>query len=289
MAWQILDLQKYEGELSTKRGALVVGGSRVPLEQLNSVLVGPKVTFTASVVHHASKYGVSVIFCDWKGEPLAALNSWSSNFRAGARQRAQAALSEPRRKNAWMQIVKRKIESQARTLELADQNLACEELLQLSKQVRSGDPHNLEGQAARKYWQALYTGKNFTRVPGAADEINAAHNYGYTILRGRVLTALIAAGLNPSIAIFHRGRSNAFALADDLIEPFRALVDRHIWEIQGELFSFDADVKRGLVQLLKPDDTLEQGFRPGAAIDDFASAFAQYIEGESSILKVPRL
>jgi CRISPR-associated protein Cas1 len=89
--------------------------------------------------------------------------------------------------------------------------------------VRSGDPENVEAQAARRYWRIMFGGE-FSR-DRQAEGINALLNYGYTVLRAVASRAICAAGLHPTIGIFHANRANAFALADDVMEPFRPMVD----------------------------------------------------------------
>ncbi|GFZ83528.1 type II CRISPR-associated endonuclease Cas1 [Nesterenkonia alkaliphila] len=162
-------------------------------------------------------------------------------------------------------------------------------LYEMAKKVRSGDPENLEGQAARVLWKGLYGHLNFTRIPGANDALNAAHNYGYTILRGRVLTSILGSGLTAGIGIFHRGRSNPFALADDLIEPFRAVIDRAVLEFDPEKLLLDQPTKKALIHAVRPLDVPEEGFRVDAEIDRFTAAFAQYLEGKQDYLEVPRI
>ncbi|GAB3850493.1 type II CRISPR-associated endonuclease Cas1 [Nesterenkonia populi] len=289
MAWQVLDLLNYEGKVRTERGAFSVDGRRVPLDSLSTALIGPKCAISPGVPHHAAKHDVVVLFCDWKGLPLSSLMPWSDNTRTGARMQAQATLSEPRRKNAWMRVIKAKIASQAETLEIAGQGADAKRLREMAKKVRSGDPDNLEGQAARVLWKGLYGHLNFTRIPGANDAINAAHNYGYTILRGRVLTSILGAGLTAGIGIFHRGRSNPFALADDLIEPFRAVIDRAILECDPEKLELDQATKKSLIHAVRPLEVPEEGFRVDAEIDRFTAAFARYVEGDIDRLEVPKV
>ena len=159
----------------------------------------------------------------------------------------------------------------------------------MSKNVRSGDPENLEGQAARVLWSSLYGYLRFTRIPGADDALNAAHNYGYTILRGRVLTSILGAGLTAGIGIFHHGRSNPFALADDLIEPFRAVIDRAVLGFDPEALIMDQPTKKALIHAVRPIDVPEEGFRADAEIDRFTATFARYIEGDLDRLEVPKV
>lgn len=94
--------------------------------------------------------------------------------------------------------------------------------------MRSGDPQNIEAQAARFYWKKLF-GETFQRdrfLPG----INAHLNYGYIILRSAIARAVIAAGISPSLGVGHINSRNNFCLVDDLMEPFRPLVDRIVWQ-----------------------------------------------------------
>lgn len=289
MAWQVLDLLNYDGKVRTERGAFSIDGRRVPLDSLSTALIGPKCSISSGVPHHAAKHDVVVLFCDWRGLPLSALMPWSDNTRTGARMQAQATLSEPRRKNAWMRVIKAKISSQAKTLEIAGCEKESRRLYDMAKKVRSGDPDNLEGQAARLLWSSLYGHLNFTRIPGADDALNAAHNYGYTILRGRVLTSILGAGLTAGIGIFHRGRSNPFALADDLIEPFRAVIDRTVHEFDPAELLLDQPTKRALIHAVRPLDVGEEGFRVDAEIDRFTATFARYVEGDTDRLEVPKV
>ena len=90
-------------------------------------------------------------------------------------------------------------------------------------QLHSGDPGNVEAQAARRYWPLLM-GADFHRdraLPG----VNALLNYGYTVLRAATARAVTAAGLHPSLGLHHRTRTDPFCLASDLMEPFRPVVD----------------------------------------------------------------
>jgi CRISPR-associated protein Cas1 len=135
--------------------------------------------------------------------------------------RAQWQAKTPLTKQAWKQVVITKITMQAATLEGFNQPPA--RLYQMARAVKSGDSSNIEAQAARYYWPRLM-GKDFRRNPDTPD-INSLLNYGYTVLRAATSRAIVAAGLHPTIGLHHSNRANAFALADDLMEPFRPLVD----------------------------------------------------------------
>lgn len=137
------------------------------------------------------------------------------------RMRAQWEAGKPLSKQLWRRIVIAKIRWQAAVLEANGVSASAFDLL--ARRVGSGDPDNVEAQAARRYWPLLM-GQDFRRDRDA-DGVNALLNYGYTVLRSLCARAVVASGLHPSIGVHHANRTNAMALADDLIEPFRPLVD----------------------------------------------------------------
>jgi CRISPR-associated protein Cas1 len=124
----------------------------------------------------------------------------------------------------------------------------------LARDVRSGDPDNVEAQAARRYWPLLMGGGFRRDTDGGG--ANALLNYGYAILRAATARAVMAAGLHPSIGIFHRNALDSMCLVDDLVEPFRPFVDATVWSLVREgADKLDKEAKRRLaavVDLLLP-------------------------------------
>lgn len=288
--WRVIDLCEFEGELRSTRGGVEVcpeGGTptKVPVAEIAVVLVGMKVALSAAVLHRLAEADVAVLFCDWRGIPEGGCYSWSDHGRVAARHRAQAEVSLPRKKNAWARLIRAKIEGQASVLE----NLKIRgsgELLALADQVRSGDSGNVEAQAARLYWSRAL-GKGVVRQPAAGQLIgaNACLDYGYSVLRGHLMRAVLAAGLAPALGVFHRGRGNAFALADDLIEPFRPAIDEVALQLPPTASPSDRPVKQLLVA------AASQRFdRDGHGIPTVAEALAQsfgrYVEGDIERLNV---
>ena len=154
--WRILDFTSFEGKIHSDDGAIVVVNSdgvsqRVSVADVAVVLIGMKVSFSAGVIHRLTDKDIAVLFCDWRGVPESGAFSWSEHTRVGARHKAQLELSLPRRKNAWGRIVRSKIQGQAAVLRNLNRP-GAQELEHIAGQVRSGDPSNLEGQAARIYW-----------------------------------------------------------------------------------------------------------------------------------------
>ncbi len=237
----------------------------------------------------AAKYDVPILTCDWRGIPIAGTFPWSHNSRVAARHHAQAELSLPRSKNAWMRIVKAKIRGQAGVLRVHSPGNA-DRLDALAGTVRSGDPHNVEAQAARYYWSHLFPAEGFSRTPGLGQGLNGFLDYGYTILRGYTIRAICVAGLWPTLGMWHHQRSNTFGLADDLMEPFRPAVDTLVKELQvtkAEDGLLDPDAKHQLVQVTSLSMTRGVGDTVATAISTLVQRFAIYIEGDVQSLEVP--
>lgn len=287
-AWRVLDLSGFEGTLESDRGGITVHPEsgeavHVPVADLAIVLVGMGTKLSASVMHRLCTADVALLFCDWRGIPEGGAYSWSEHGRVAARHRAQAAITLPRKKNAWARLVRAKITGQAAVLE----NLKIPgsgQLLALADKVRSGDPGNVEAQAARLYWsKALET----RRIPGSGERIgsNSCLDYGYSVLRGHVMRAVLAAGLAPALGIFHHDRGNAFALADDLIEPFRPAVDEVVFQLPKTASPTDREVKKILVAAAAQKFSADGHGIPAVA-EALAQAFGRYAEGVEDRLQV---
>lgn len=288
--WRVVDLCGFEGELRSTRGGVEVCPGEgmpttIPVAEVAVILVGMKVALSAAVLHRLAEADVAVLFCDWRGIPEGGCYSWSDHGRVAARHRAQAEVSLPRKKNAWARLIRAKIEGQASVLE----NLKIRgsgELLALADQVRSGDPGNVEAQAACLYWSRAL-GKGVGRQPAAGQLIgaNACLDYGYSVLRGHLMRAVLAAGLAPALGVFHRGRGNAFALADDLIEPFRPAIDEVALQLPPTASPSDRPVKQLLVAAASQRFDGDGHGIPAVA-EALAQSFGRYVEGDIDRLNV---
>lgn len=211
-------------KLRLSNGQLIVDNGEeysFPIEDIRSVVIdNPNSVITAKLAAYLGNEGVCVILCDEKHLPCCQILPTGAYCRMLKRINLQLEQSKPKLKNIWRQIVIRKIENQARCLQLCGKN--SELLLNISKTVQSGDVTNREGYAAGIYFKELF-GNDFKRSDDRAE--NAALNYGYAIMRSFIAKTIAAYGLEPSIGIHHKNQLNAFNLADDLIEPFRPLVD----------------------------------------------------------------
>jgi CRISPR-associated protein Cas1 len=236
------------------------------------------------VLQQLAAFDVIALFCDWRGVPVAGMYGWKDHSRIGARHRAQASASVPRLKNAWGRIVRAKVLGQATNLRLIGSR-DWAHLDSLAKTVRSGDPENVEATAARYYWVRLFADSGFTRTPGGGQGFNGMLDYGYSILRGLSVRSVLAAGLAPALGLFHRGRSNAFNLADDLIEPFRPAIDLTVARLGADMTPTHPSVKAALVaasnQAFLPDGTTLP-----TALLDLARSLGRYLEADTGHLPV---
>lgn len=253
---QVVDIATDGRHLSRHRGFLLVEDAgvevgRVPLDRIAAVIVHAHgTTWTSSLMVELARRGCLAVLCHSNHAPAALLWPLEGHHAQGARMQAQWNASKPLRKRAWSHIVRAKIVMQALALSATGQSGAPLEAL--VGKVRSGDPDNVEAQAARRYWSRLM-GAGFRRDAGGAGR-NALLNYGYTVLRAATARAVVAAGLHPTIGIHHHARGNAFALADDLMEPFRPLVDLAVRRIDlEEDEGVTPEAKRVLARILAFD------------------------------------
>lgn len=291
-AWRVVDCSGLEGEVSYVRGNLRVHRKtdgvtqNVPLEQLAVLLLGLKAKCSGGLLHQLAEFGVSVMVCDWRQVPVAAFHSWSKTYtNITARQTAQVAQSKLRKKNLWARIVRAKVRDQAACLEgLGRENFRV--LSELAKTVRSGDPSNVEGQAARLYWQSLF-GRDFRRNPGAREfGRNSQLDYAYMVLRGFAVKSVVSAGLAPMFGVNHHNRGNYFCLVDDLIEPFRPAVDFGVAQLDEFASVDDPQVRAGLVEAVNAQ-FWPGGFTIPVELDRFSQQVGMYFEGKVDGLRVP--
>lgn len=286
----MLDATSFAGVVSGARGRITLtadDGTRqeVPAEEAAILLIGNKVMVTAAALHYLTKHDVVLLGADWRGVPFAGLYPWSDHGRVAARHLAQADLTLPRKKNAWMQLVRAKIAGQAATLATVDP-VGAVYLERLAKNVRSGDPSNAEGTAARFYWPRLFADAGrFRRDHDGGDTFNDLLNYGYMVLRGYGVRAVLAAGLSPPLGLFHRGRGNYFNLVDDLIEPFRPAIDDAVVRLGPAATLDERAVKTALVFAASQAFTSE-GRRIPTVLEDLAQQLGRYVEGEIDRLSV---
>jgi CRISPR-associated protein Cas1 len=201
----------------------------------------------------------------------------------GERFEAQIASKIPLRKRLWSQVVTAKVGAQAQVLE--NLMLPAAPLWRMKTEIKSGDTGNVEARAAQYYLPSVF-GSDFRRNREAAGA-NTLLNYGYTVLRAATARAIVAAGLHPSIGLFHKSRGDAFRLADDLMEPFRPTVDLTVCRLlRNSQHDLDTETKQALVGVLRLDFETAEGRSPlSNCLARFASSLAQtYLRERESLL-----
>jgi CRISP-associated protein Cas1 len=229
---RILDISDCPARLSVRYSQLVIQpdqGEEVttPLSELAVlVLSQPQVSLTQAVVSGLAENGGSVVFMDGKHLPSAMTLPLQVHSTQTERFAAQIRAALPMRKRLWQQLVKAKIRAQGRLLKELHGNDGG--LLAMGERVRSGDTGSLESQASRRYWPLLFGDPHFRRGSQGPDQ-NSHLNYGYAILRATVSRALCSVGLHPSFGVRHHNRHDPFCLANDIMEPFRPIIDRVVY------------------------------------------------------------
>lgn len=260
----------------------------IPVEDIGVIILEHQQTsITLPLLNELTDNNVQVVICNNKGMPNAMLHGMNSNNLQGEILRTQIACGEVLKKQLWKQIVESKIRNQARLLDKIGEN--GDVLKVYYSNVKSGDTDNREGIAARVYFQYLF-GDNFVRNRDEAG-INALLNYGYSILRAATCRAIVSSGLLPAIGIFHHNRSNAFPLADDLMEPYRPFVDEVVYDLamQGRT-DLTKETKGELISILYVDTLFKKTKRPlSVGLSMTSASMVKCLSKEQDKLSIPIL
>ncbi len=163
-------------------------------------------------------------------------------------------------------------------------------LERLAQEVQPADKTKCEGQGAKHYWANLFNG-DFTREKqGAEDALNARLNFGYAVLRAMVARSLVLAGLNPALGLGHCNMENPFNLADDFIEPYRFVVERHIAisELTGFSTEFDSAARKAVLGFVECEIKLNgAGYRLPSAINESVASYVRVLDGRAKALNLP--
>ncbi len=223
--------------------------SSICLDDIDCIVIEhQRVSISNALLAKLSASDICVIFIDEKYKPSGILQGLNKNSRTTKIQKAQVSIPKTKHNKLWQGIVKNKLKNQAWVLKKHGKNYQY--LENLAKQVRSNDSTNAEAVGASYYFKELF-GVGFLRKD-EEDVRNILLNYGYTIFRSSIARHIVSYGLNPVFGIFHKSELNAFSLADDIIEPFRPIVDDAVANL-GENLSFGTQEKLDLLMLLEKD------------------------------------
>lgn len=288
---RIVEIAQDGRHLARERGFLTINANsaelgRVPLDDLAAVIANAHgVTYTNNLLVALSERGIPMVISGTNHSPAGVLWPVDAHHLQAARIDAQIACKQPVRKRLWADIVRAKIRHQIAVLDaLGGVSLPLHMLI---PKVRSGDPANVEAQAARVYWLKLF-GTDFLRDRDD-NGVNSFLNYGYTVLRAATARAVMAAGLHPSIGLHHSNKLNAMRLVDDLMEPFRPFVDLRVYALaQAGHEHINPFTKRSLVEALLVDLNTDWGTSPvGVCIQRLATSLALILTKERKSLDLP--
>ena len=294
MAWRGLHVSR-RTYLSLADNQIVAkqddGEARIPIEDIAwIVLDSPQVTLSTALIAACMDAGVVIVTTDQSHTPSGMLLPFHRHHRQAEIASVQSDVSLPLKKRLWQVLVRRKIDNQASNLIACGRDATA--LRAMANLVGSGDPDNTEARAARAYWPRLFA--DFIRDDGT-DKRNALLNYGYAIVRSAVARALVAAGLLPAFGLNHASATNAFNLADDMVETFRPFVDRQVWILtsRGTVSKGETTVaeRQALASILTETTTF------GAETVSLLTATEQAAESlvramqirSSAILQLPRM
>jgi len=236
----------------------------IPIEDVGYVILDNRqITITQGVVAALLENNCAVVTCDAKHLPTGLVLPLSGNTLQSERFQSQIEASLPLKKQLWQQTIQQKILNQAAVLRLK-LGLETKNMIAWANSVRSGDSDNREAVAAAYYWkEVLPDVPGFTRDREGVSPNNML-NYGYAILRTVVARSLVCSGLLPTLGIFHHNRYNAYCLADDIMEPYRPIVDKLVLNIVEETGAYPEDLDKDIkVKLLQIPvlDTIIDGVR----------------------------
>ena len=235
-------------KLDLQMGYLVIRMDKITkihLSEINTVLIdSPAVSLTTSLLAELSRKKIKVIFCDEKRLPSSQLIPFYGSHDTSLKYKKQIQWTDEMKKFIWSEIVAEKIKQQA---EFLDEKRREESKLlwKYKSEVLPGDETNREGHAAKVYFNALF-GMEFLRTQ--ENTINAALNYGYSIILSMFAKEIVSQGYFTQLGIFHDNMFNELNLACDLMEPFRSLVDRQVYKMN--LQEFGKEEKIELVDIL---------------------------------------
>ena len=261
----------------------------LPIEDIGVVILDHKqITITHALIDALLANNVAIVTSNDKHLPVGLMLPLDGNTLQSERFRVQIDASEPLKKQMWQQTIVAKILGQAHVL--GTRLIKHNNMLKWAKDVRSGDPENMEARAAAFYWRNMFEKDAFIRDPQGLPPNNLL-NYGYSIVRAMMARALVGAGLLPTLGIHHHSRYDAYCLADDIMEPYRPFVDMKVlemWKNGGITSDISSDQKRELLGITTMDVSISGHRSPMMlAIQTTAQSVQKCYSGEARKIIYP--
>ncbi|NLM63153.1 MAG: type II CRISPR-associated endonuclease Cas1 [Mollicutes bacterium] len=282
-------------KLSFKDNQLVITrdeeSNNVPLEDINFIILDSYETIiTARLLTELSKHYICLIVCDEFHEPKTITYSYNHHYKQLEVLETQLLATESFNDILWKKIIEFKIKNQLCLINELESNNeeAIKKLSDYLNEVEIGDITNREGLASKIYFRALF-GHNFIRFYD--DAINMALNYGYTILKSAITRSLVAHGLLPYLGIHHKSKTNNFNLAYDLIEPYRPIIDKYVYQNMERLTTpLSFEIRKELIDLLNEQVLINNKFYTVQfSIDVVVQSYIKSLEENKNNLLLPSL
>jgi len=280
--------------LGLQRGSMVVSDKetelgRIDLDNvLSIVLTSRGAMLTSALINETSERNIPIIVCNDKFHPVSLITPLIHHNDQHVRYEAQVIAKKGVNSKVWKWVVSSKVNNQFELLKIHHSS-SSERLKRLSMEIKPGDPKNVEAQAAQVYWPALF-GRDFRRDRNT-DGINSLLNYGYTIIRSSMLRAILASGLHPTFGVFHKNKRNGLCLVDDLMEPYRPIVDQVVKQLELKgVTTLTAETKRCLASIVAADQvgfgSVSPMFRH---MQQFSYDLSQLYQGQNIKFNPPKL
>ncbi|MCI5870505.1 type II CRISPR-associated endonuclease Cas1 [Streptococcus sp.] len=278
MTWRIVHVHQSEKMRLKLDNLLVIKQGEeytIPLSDISLIVAeGGDTVVTLRLLSSLSKYNIALIVCDNEHLPTGIYHAQNGHFRAYKKLQAQMTWTKEQKDRLWQIVTYYKINNQQDVLSMFEKNLDAIQLLaEYKESIELGDITNREGHAAKVYFNELF-GKDFSReTQKETDVINAGLNYGYAIMRAQLARIVSGYGLNPLLGIFHKNEYNQFNLVDDLMEPFRQIVDIWVYQKLREQDYLKYEYRLGLTALLNAR------IRYGNEMCTVTGAMDKYVKG----------
>jgi CRISP-associated protein Cas1 len=263
-----------------------------PIEDIGILILDhQQVIITHALIGKLLHYNVALITCDETHHPTGLMLNLDGNSLQSQKFKAQLESSLPLRKQLWQQTIITKIQNQASLLK--KKKVEYQYLLNLCKNVLSGDSSNQEGKAAAYYWKRVFKGVERFKRDRYGFPPNNMLNYGYAILRAVVARSLVSSGLLPTLGIHHQNQYNAYCLADDIMEPYRPYVDMVVCEVfnyEDPAFELTSTIKKHLLEIPAMDVMIDAQRSPLMnAVQRTTASLSKCFEGTTRKILYPSL
>jgi CRISPR-associated protein Cas1 len=260
-----------------------------PIEDIGIVILDGAITISQPLIASLLENNCALVVCNPNHMPTGLFLPLTGNYLQSEIFQAQIEASQPLKKQLWQQTISAKIKNQA--AHLKKRKVPIKNMIYWSKEVKSGDPENLEGRAAAYYWKNI-----FNQIPDFirdryGDPPNQLLNYGYAILRAIVARGLVASGLLPTLGIFHHNKYNAYCLADDIMEPYRPYMDKIVADFiaNGEdFYELTPSIKKQLLEIATTEIFIDNNRSPlMVGLQRTTSSLAKCFKGELRKITYP--